>query len=82
MDFVIFCIFCCFLAPICIFVLFFGEVYEWGDWLGLGNEGGDKRYGLRDAMRKLPALGLLCLRIPYFITSFKSSKYTLQFRSW
>ena len=39
MDFVIFCIFCCFLAPICIFVLFFGGVYEWGDWLGFGNEG-------------------------------------------
>ena len=53
-----------------------------GEGLGSRDEGEDERYWLRDALRVLPALGLLCLSIPYSKTSFKYSKYDLQFRSW
>ena len=31
------------------------KMYEWGGGLGLGDEGEDERYGLRDSMRILPA---------------------------
>ena len=66
---------------IAFFVLFLGGLYEWEEGLGLEDKKEDERYDLRDAMRMLLALGLLRSSIPYFITSFKYSKITLQFRS-
>ena len=70
MDFVIFCIFCCFLAPICIFVLFFGGVYEWGDWMGLGNEGGRQKVWVEGRNEKISSLRLAMFENTLFYNQF------------